>query len=282
MQGKERTLGMVTRQGAPLIIIIQVRKIRCDALPEGCSHCVNLSLDCYVTDRVTGRTERRGYMQELEREKNSMVSHIRDLERLLADKGVEVKPWDGSKQVDIPPGTSPSDHASNGHKPSQHDDDWGRVGTLWVKDAISEPSRPSTGSRPFIIPNFPRSQLPSRPEETNLGVGFDSRPLSSVSGTQLTIMGTTIDTAAFAAPDLDEPDLDGESSGPLYNKSVHAFIQSTMGVNPPLQVDLPPREEGLNYANWYFWVMSAYIPVLHKPGFMKLVCCAHVLLYAVS
>ncbi|EMR68157.1 putative transcription factor protein [Eutypa lata UCREL1] len=73
-----------------------VRKIRCDALPEGCSHCINQNLECYVTDRVTGRTERRGYMQELEREKTDMLNHIRALEKLLGNTGVDVKPFQWS------------------------------------------------------------------------------------------------------------------------------------------------------------------------------------------
>jgi len=38
-----------------------------------------------VTDRVSGRTERRGYLQEVERERERMVQYILDLERIITD-----------------------------------------------------------------------------------------------------------------------------------------------------------------------------------------------------
>lgn len=55
-------------------------------------------VDCFVTDRVTGRTERRGYLQDLERERDRMVDYIRDLEGLIAmrtDLRVQPSPWTG-------------------------------------------------------------------------------------------------------------------------------------------------------------------------------------------
>ncbi|KAL1901056.1 hypothetical protein Sste5346_002123 [Sporothrix stenoceras] len=84
----------------------KVRKIRCDALPEGCSHCLGQNLECYVTDRISGRTERRGYLQELEREKTAMARHIEQLQTLLAERGgVEVLPWRWSPYAPVyPPG----------------------------------------------------------------------------------------------------------------------------------------------------------------------------------
>ncbi|CAI4218448.1 unnamed protein product [Parascedosporium putredinis] len=63
----------------------QVRKIKCDALPEGCSACTTARVECFVTDRVSGRTERRGYLQEVERERERMVQYILDLERIITD-----------------------------------------------------------------------------------------------------------------------------------------------------------------------------------------------------
>ncbi|KAH8743945.1 hypothetical protein F5883DRAFT_591251 [Diaporthe sp. PMI_573] len=71
----------------------KVRKLRCDQFPDGCSPCAQQNLECYVTDRVTGRTERRGYVQQLEREKKDMMTRLRDLEKLLESKGIQVRPW---------------------------------------------------------------------------------------------------------------------------------------------------------------------------------------------
>ena len=198
-------------------------------------------------------------MQQLEREKNGMLTHIRDLEKLLQDKGIEVKPYDGHG------GVSPD--GVRGPNDPNAEDGWTPIHSLWVK--YRNGNLEDTNTVPFLTPNFPRSQLESRPEDTSLGVGWDSKPLSSISGTRLRIMGTTIDTASFAAPDMDEPVPDMAGNAPLYNKSVQAFLQSAMGINPPVHVELPSRNDAFTYAEWYFLIMAAYIPCLHKPSFMS-------------
>ncbi|KAF4971231.1 hypothetical protein FZEAL_9899 [Fusarium zealandicum] len=240
----------------------KVRKIRCDALPEGCSHCANQSLECYVTDRVTGRTERRGYLQELEREKNDMISRIRDLEKLLGNSGVEVKPWEpeASPYAQYPPGISFDDMGNPIPDPNTGDT-WTQVGNIWVKNYSAKPK---------LAPSFPRSLLESRPQEAHLGVGRDSAPLSSIKGTRLSILGMTVDLATFNAPDMDEPPPDARNAAPLYNKSPQALLQSIMRVNPPMQVDMPSREDAFTYAEWYFLTFSAFLPILHKPSFMQM------------
>ncbi|KAI7771808.1 hypothetical protein LZL87_006084 [Fusarium oxysporum] len=236
----------------------KVRKIRCDALPEGCSHCTNQSLECYVTDRVTGRTERRGYMQELEREKSDMLSHIRDLEKLLDNKGVEVKPWEWSPYAQCP-SDSNFDDMGNPIPDPKTGETWSQVGSALFKDS---------GSAPSLSPSFPRT-LESRPHENHLGVGMDSAPLSSIGGTRLSILGMTVDLASFEPPDAEEPPVDGKVA-PSYNKSPQSFLQSIMRVNPPMQAEMPSRENAFTYAEWYFMTFSAFLPVLHKPSFMRL------------
>ncbi|KAJ4311656.1 hypothetical protein N0V84_010335 [Fusarium piperis] len=238
----------------------KVRKIRCDALPEGCSHCTNQNLECYVTDRVTGRTERRGYLQELEREKSDMLAHIRNLEKLLGDNGVEVKPWQWAPYAQYPPGASFDDMGNSVPDPNTGDT-WSQVGSAWVKNSPAKPK---------FTPSFPRSLLESRPQESHLGVGGDSAPLSSIKGTRLSILGMTVDLASFKAPDMDEPPADASVSEPLYNKSPQALLQSLMNVNPPQHVEMPSRSDAFTYADWYFLTLSAFLPILHKPSFMQL------------
>ncbi|KAF5672522.1 transcriptional activator acu-15 [Fusarium heterosporum] len=236
----------------------KVRKIRCDALPEGCSHCTNQNLECYVTDRVTGRTERRGYLQELEREKSDMLSHIRDLEKLLDKKGVEVKPWEWSPYAQYPPDVNFDDMGNP--IPGQKSDNWSQVGSAWFKNSSSNPSP---------VSSFPKT-LESRPQENHLGVGLDSAPMSSIGGTRLSILGMTVDFSSFEAPDMDEPPVNESTPAPSYNKSPQALLQSIMRVNPPRHVDMPSREDAFTYAEWYFMTFSAFLPVLHKPTFMRL------------
>ncbi|KAF4423172.1 Transcriptional activator acu-15 [Fusarium acutatum] len=236
----------------------KVRKIRCDALPEGCSHCTNQNLECYVTDRVTGRTERRGYMQELEREKSDMLSHIRDLEKLLDNKGVEVKPWEWSPYAQCP-SDSNFDDMGNPIPDPKTGETWSQVGSALFKDS---------GSAPSLSPSFPRT-LESRAHENHLGVGMDSAPLSSIGGTRLSILGMTVDLASFEPPDAEEPPVDGKVA-PSYNKSPQSFLQSIMRVNPPMEAEMPSREDAFTWAEWYFMTFSAFLPVLHKPSFMQL------------
>ncbi|GAP85250.1 putative transcription factor [Rosellinia necatrix] len=246
----------------------KVRKIRCDALPEGCSHCINQNLECYVTDRVSGRTERRGYMQELEREKTDMMSHIRDLEKKLQNNGIDVKPWHST--------SFPADLDPNGTTDSNDNDTSDSTPTPQPDTAASEPwSQPGTSAwskdRPATMSMAPNSHntLTSRPADAHLGVGTDQAPLSSIKGTSLSILGSTIDIGSMDVPDMDEPPPSAQGSS-LYNKSVQALLQSMMNINQPLSVKLPPRDDALNYAAWYFVMIHPFHPVLHKPSFMAL------------
>ncbi|KAF4341792.1 transcriptional activator acu-15 [Fusarium beomiforme] len=236
----------------------KVRKIRCDALPEGCSHCTNQNLECFVTDRVTGRTERRGYLQELEREKSDMLSHIRDLEKLLDNKGVEVKPWEWSPYAQCPSGSN-FDDMSNPIPDPKTGEAWSQVGSAVFKD---------TGSAPSLSASFPRA-LESRPHDNHVGVGLDSAPLSAIGGTRLSILGMTVDLASFEPQDVEELPVGGKAA-PSYNNSPQSFLQSIMRVNPPMKAEMPSREDAFTYAEWYFMTFSAFLPVLHKPSFMRL------------
>ncbi|EAQ93880.1 hypothetical protein CHGG_02115 [Chaetomium globosum CBS 148.51] len=241
----------------------KVRKIRCDALAEGCSHCTTQNLECYVTDRVTGRTERRGYLQQLEREKGAMLLHIRGLEKLLENNGVEVRPWQFPGYTTTYPPDIPCDHL--GVPDPSFKNQWQQVGLVWVKN--NPQKAPSNGSSTHT----PWSMLASRPKDSYLGVSSDSAPLSSIKGTTLSILGTTIDLTCFDAPDIDEPPPGTPIGSPLYNKSVMALLQSCLNINPPQpNVELPSRNDAFTYAEWYFLMVWPFLPILHKPSFLRL------------
>lgn len=265
---------------ADLIQFLQVRKIRCDALPEGCSHCTNQNLDCYVTDRVTGRAERRGYLQQLERQNNDMTTHIRNLEKLLEANGVAVRPWQRSPYgaPSVPGATTAYDNMGNPVQDTASGDRWAQMGPVWVKHdqgkvgegPSSYPRNSSLESRPSSYPRY--TSLESRPTKSYLGVTPDNALLSSIKGTTLSILGTTIDIMSFDAPDMDEPPRGTPIGSPLYNKSVMAFHQSTLNINPPpANVDLPSRQDAFTYSEWYFLMAHPFLPMLHKPTFLSLV-----------
>ncbi|KAJ4397840.1 hypothetical protein N0V93_002077 [Gnomoniopsis smithogilvyi] len=245
----------------------KVRKIRCDALPDGCTHCTQQEIECYVTDRVTGRTERRGYLSQLEREKNALITHIRDLEQLLAQKGVQVRKWQ-------PPPAFVSESSYSFEDDGLAKDEWTQFRSLWIKegspqigaDSSGGPSRQSTGQLPFTSSSGPGS----RQIGGHLGVSKDSSPLSGINGTQLSILGTIIDITSFVAPDMDGPPVGISNSTPIFNKSLQSFYNSVAKVNPPITAPMPSREEAFNYSEWFFCMVGAFVPVLHKPSYFAL------------
>jgi hypothetical protein len=107
--------------------------------------------------------------------------------------------------------------------------------------------------------------------ENYLGISAGNSNLSSIRGTALSILGMEIDLADFESQDMDEPN-PALLHGQLYNKSYQAFLQTALNVNPRLEkVELPSRQEGLTYAQWWFRVLHPFTPLLHKPTFVKLV-----------
>ncbi|KAI9170760.1 Transcriptional activator protein acu-15 [Paramyrothecium foliicola] len=246
----------------------KVRKIRCDALPEGCSHCINLNLECYVTDRVTGRTERRGYMQQLEREKSGMLSYIRDLEKRLGDNGVEIKPWQGPATAATQDDNSSVSHHTPSASPTVTD--WTQSGPIWMKSKSSASDSPAGLSSFSLRPRLLAARNDS--DETLQDDEYGPVALKSIHGTRLTLLDMTMDTTVFQAPEMDEPPADSSMpTVPLWGRSVKAFLQSSFSVNPIAQPSMPSRNDAVTFCDWYFMVFAPYLPLLHKPTFSRMV-----------
>jgi hypothetical protein len=197
------------------------------------------------------------------------MHHIRDLEKKLQSNGIDVKPWHST--------SFPADSAPNSRADSNDNDISDSTPTPQpdtpAKDPWSQPSAPTWAKdRPSTMSMALNSHhtVSSRPADAHLGVGTDKAPLSSIKGTSLSILGSTIDIGSLDAPDMDEPPPSAQGSS-LYNKSVQALLQSIMNVNQPLVVKLPPRQDAFTYAEWYFVMIHPFHPVLHKPSFMALV-----------
>jgi hypothetical protein len=204
-----------------------------------------------------------------------MLVHIRELEKLLENNGVEVRPWQFPGYTTTYPAGVNFDHLGNPVPDPSSKDQWQQVGLVWVK--TGRPKAASSNSGAYT----PWSGLASRPKDSYLGVSWDSAPLSSIKGTTLSILGATIDIALSDAPDMDEPPPGAPAGSPLYNKSVVAFLQSTTNINPPLgNVELPSKQDAFTYAEWYFLMIWPFLPILHKPSFLNLVGCALSLLLA--
>jgi hypothetical protein len=82
-----------------LISSTQVRKIRCDRLPAGCSPCLRKHTECRTTDRITGRVTSRGCIEGLDQQNRDLRSRIEDLEKRLIRNGIDVKPSNGCQHT---------------------------------------------------------------------------------------------------------------------------------------------------------------------------------------
>lgn len=212
---------------------------------------------------MTGRTERRGYLQQLEREKNSLLTHIRDLEKLFEDRGLQVRPWQSASAYD--PGLSSLASDDDGSQRER----WTQYGSVWVKELESAQPGRLGGSAAL---GQESSQAPMKTSSDQMSA-WDTSPLSCINGTTLSILGTTIDVTSFDCPDMDGPPAGTPKAAPLYNKSFQSFCNSTAKVNPPIDAPLPSRDEAFSYSEWFFVMVAAFVPVLHKPTYLRTVIC---------
>ncbi|KAL8675188.1 MAG: hypothetical protein Q9168_000441 [Polycauliona sp. 1 TL-2023] len=249
----------------------RIRKMRCDDSSEGCAPCMQNQSSCKTTDRITGRATVRGYVQSVERRLQELETHCHELEDQLIAHGIDVKPT--RPYNDYPDTLRPPPH-KNGHGPFP--------GSDWYSDAHSSsngsgyPSANIVPSRRLSRCDGSVSRLPDFRNgltgENYLGVSSANSLVSSIRGTSLNVLGMEINLADYMHADLDEPNPCDDENQPLYNKSYYAFILTAFSAKPkPEEVGLPSREEAMMCVGWFFKVVNVYLPVLHRPSFMKLI-----------
>lgn len=221
--------------------MVQLRKIRCDARPGGCSPCLQNNTECKTTDRITGRATSRGHAEQLENENTALKLYIIELQAQLKEHDVEPKP-----QPPIPQGYMPG-------------------ATYWTQDDV--PYMQSSQTSPALERHGSSgSQLPVyRPGlvgDNYLGVSSEIDYLSPIEGTSLRFFGASIDLAEFMPPES-APD-----SEPMSYETFLAYSCSRRAAHRP---DLPAYENCKMFAEWYFRNVSMFSPILHKPDFMRLI-----------
>ncbi|KAI9814705.1 MAG: hypothetical protein M1832_005704 [Thelocarpon impressellum] len=244
----------------------KVRKIRCDGLAGGCSPCRQNNNECRTTDRITGRATSRGYVEGLEHQTQEMRARIDDLEARLLSLGVEVA---ANGQASHAPNDAPvMDWSANGNLQTWGPGGVAAGGASTAFRTTSLETSTSRGQEPNIFRALPVFRTGCN-GDNYLGVSSGTSSLSSIEGTALSVLGMEIDIADFSSSDMDEPTNAIFETG-LYNKSYQSFLQSAHNVNPKIEkVDLPPRSEGLTYAQWYFRVINPFLPILHKPSLLS-------------
>lgn len=240
--------------------------MRCDDMPDGCAPCMQNQSACQTTDRNTGEAVVRGHIKRLQR-------RIQELEDRLTSMGVDVKTSD--RYAD--PSTTPL---------LQWSDDQGNANhNMWENDGQDlnsvHPNLPQYATNRHrllsdLTPDTSGTRLPQfrggLAGNNYLGVSSGNSFVSSIRGTSLNVLGVEIDLADYMSADLDEPDPSSFVMKPVYNKSYHAFVHTAFSGKTKIEKpDLPPRSEGLTYAQWYFRVINPYLPLLHKSTFMSTV-----------
>lgn len=229
---------------------------------------------CRTTDRITGVATVRGYVQNLEQRIQYLENHNRELQDKLHSFGIEIKPsntYDDTATTSLAQWNQAQgngDHQvweSDGHNGNSTNNHTIQYASLANGSSMSSP----TDTNVIRLPEF-RGGLTG---DNYLGVSSGNSLLSSIRGTSLNVLGMEIDLADYMSSDLDEPDPSALQDKPLCNKSYHAFVQTAFSSCPkPKKPPLPPKKEGLMYAEWYFRVINPYLPFLHKPTFMSMVC----------
>ncbi|KAL8871588.1 MAG: hypothetical protein Q9174_002612 [Haloplaca sp. 1 TL-2023] len=244
--------------------------MRCDDSPEGCSPCLQNNSPCKTTDRITGRATVRGYVQNVERRLHILENHCRDLEERLASCGVDITAPDQHGDYS----SISSSHATEHHERVSHPQWQGEA--LQPANGSSYPSTDYDAPRRLSQVETSVSRLPDFRNgltgDNYLGVSSGNTMVSSIRGTSLNVLGMEIDLTDYIHNDLDEPDPADYEKKPIYNKSYYAFILTAFSAKPkPQDIGLPPRQEGMKCVEWFFNVVNVYLPVLHRPSFMKLV-----------
>ena len=241
----------------------QIRKIRCDARPGGCTACAANHTECKTTDRITGRATSRGYTEAIEQENQLLRHTVAQLQQQLKEVGAVVEPL--AILNGFPQG---SEHSQGQNWPIASDlqlwDSGNSTmnGAAHYRESLSESSGEKAQDDTSL--RNPSYSQASYTGDNYLGVSSADNVLSPMKGTALSLFGFQIDLADFVPPEVDE-----SSSFDSYQ----SFVAFAFRKDPkPDKVDLPASyDECETFANWYFRSINPYTPILHKPDFMRLV-----------
>ena len=180
--------------------------------------------------------------------------YMLDLQQQLRENGIEPKAppdmsqtfaqfqpyWDGS---------------------GQQQGSWGDLSTAGVlPGAVQNDKHGSQGS---VLPDFRAGCI----GDNYVGFSSSNPLLSPIEGTQLSLFGMKLDLAEFLPPEGDP------MSDPL---SYQTFLKLAFGRSKPaFTPPLPNYSQCTTLAEWYFKAVQIFIPILHKPDFMKLLSRVH-------
>lgn len=124
---------------------------------------------------------------------------------------------------------------------------------------LSPPTRPGNERQisQGILPEFRSGCI----GDNYLGVSSENNWLSPIEGTSLALFGTKIDLSEY---------MPAETDSMTSAMSYRTFISHAFGRTQPFTPTMPPYEQCIVYAEWYFRTVQGFCPMLHKPHFMEL------------
>jgi hypothetical protein len=125
--------------------------------------------------------------------------------------------------------------------------------------AMMEKSLSSTGRGASFRPGTANTHY--------LGMSAGNSYLSSMKAIALSLLGIDIDLSA-----LDPSEPAGHASANQTDESYGSCLSTIFNVNPNVpKAELPPKEEGMQYINYFFIISHPYLPILHIPSFINMV-----------
>jgi hypothetical protein len=99
--------------------------------------------------------------------------------------------------------------------------------------------------------------------------GNDGPHYGPINGTLVDVLDGEVDIAAFDCPAMAEFEY---GSGPIFNHSTKSCFQTVSDSQRPEKPALPPRDEALKSIEMFLGTIHLYVPILHGPTILELVC----------
>ncbi|KAF2875892.1 hypothetical protein BDV95DRAFT_626283 [Massariosphaeria phaeospora] len=234
----------------------KVRKIRCDARPEGCLQCAQNRTPCKTTDRITGRATTRGHTEATEGENAFLRAQIAALQAQLKEVGVE--PRAIANYNDYSTQGPPWSAGLGGDDSTWDDSPQRRTSTNTSPLSGYAPAQTLERTEHRSLPTFKQDNM----GDNYLGVSSADSLLTHIKGTSLAVFGSEIDITDFVENEDD------------YDQSVFSyqhFLKVAWNDEEVQPMSLPPYQMLTEYATWYLRSMNPYTMLIDKPTMMQLI-----------
>lgn len=230
--------------------------------------------ECTTTDRISQRAMPRGYVESLENKCSSLEARLKELEAIMAaDRSSRGGPHgaagfinggpkhedpnmrNGAGYMDWPPGLNGAKGAALMNGGSQQ-----MNGNLRGHPHLRNPST----SGDFTKRRAFRAEASSGAYYVGLSSGVAT--LHSMKDSALSVLGIELDLSGVDPSDSTQTGTEGGLND-SYASSLSSLFNANLNV--PQNLALPSRAECMDAAEWYFLYSHPYLPVLHRPTFMK-------------